>query len=39
MLSTNEKEERPPDDVDYVKRAPLNPKQTKFVYHDDDVWE
>jgi ubiquitin-conjugating enzyme E2 W len=37
MLSTNEKEERPPDDVDYVKRAPLNPKQTKFVYHDDDV--
>ncbi|KAK6458529.1 ubiquitin-conjugating enzyme/RWD-like protein [Scheffersomyces xylosifermentans] len=37
MLDTNEKNERPPDDSSYVKRAPLNPKSTRFVYHDDTV--
>ncbi|ABN67987.2 predicted protein [Scheffersomyces stipitis CBS 6054] len=37
MLNTNDKNERPPDDAAYVKRAPLNPKSTTFIYHDDTV--
>lgn len=37
MLNTNDKAERPPDDDNYVRHAPQNPKDTRFVYHDDDV--
>ncbi|KAK6204253.1 ubiquitin-conjugating enzyme/RWD-like protein [Scheffersomyces amazonensis] len=37
MLNSNDKNERPPDDVNYVKYAPVNPKKTTFVYHDDAV--
>lgn len=37
MLNNNQVAERPPDDVDYTKRAPKNPKNTLFVYHDDTV--
>lgn len=35
MLSSCQKKERPPDDSQYNKK---NPKNTKFSYHDDDVW-
>ncbi|RCK54903.1 Ubiquitin-conjugating enzyme E2 W [Candida viswanathii] len=37
MLNTNDKRERPPDDRSYIRHAPLNPKNSKFVYHDDSV--
>lgn len=37
MLSTNSSNERPPDNANYVSHAPLNPKNTGFVYHDDNV--
>lgn len=37
MLSTNELNERPPDNDQYMKSAPLNPKRSNFVYHDDNV--
>lgn len=37
MLNNNQVAERPPDDADYMKRAPKNPKNTTFVYHDDTV--
>ncbi|KAJ8104154.1 ubiquitin-conjugating enzyme/RWD-like protein [Lipomyces tetrasporus] len=29
--------ERPPDDARYIASAPISPKQTRFVYHDDNV--
>ena len=29
--------ERPPDDTSYIKHAPTNPKNSKFIYHDDNV--
>lgn len=37
MLTTNDKRERPPDDKSYIRHAPLNPKNSRFVYHDDSV--
>ncbi|ODV82480.1 UBC-like protein [Suhomyces tanzawaensis NRRL Y-17324] len=37
LLGTNQVLERPPDNDSYVRHAPLNPKLTKFTYHDDDV--
>ncbi|KAG7664816.1 uncharacterized protein J8A68_001633 [[Candida] subhashii] len=37
MLNTNDKLERPPDNESYIRHAPLNPKRTRFVYHDDNV--
>ncbi|KAK9478845.1 ubiquitin-conjugating enzyme/RWD-like protein [Lipomyces japonicus] len=37
MLAGNNKNERPPDDSRYVANAPFSPKQTRFVYHDDNV--
>ncbi|KAL6449826.1 ube2wa Probable ubiquitin-conjugating enzyme E2 W-A [Candida maltosa Xu316] len=37
MLNTNDRYERPPDDASYIKGAPLNPKNSRFVYHDDSV--
>lgn len=37
MLGSNDRDERPPDDERYIKHAPKNPKQTRFVYHDDTV--
>lgn len=37
MLSTNSVLERPPDDDAYSKSAPINPKSSSFVYHDDGV--
>ncbi|EGW32693.1 uncharacterized protein SPAPADRAFT_60051 [Spathaspora passalidarum NRRL Y-27907] len=37
MLNTNDKLERPPDNDSYIKHAPLDPKRSRFVYHDDNV--
>lgn len=37
MLHSNELAERPPDDTQYTKSAPKDPKRTTFVYHDDNV--
>jgi len=37
MLASCKKKERPPDNDKYVKRAPSDPKKTRFEYHDDDV--
>lgn len=37
MLSTNSLLERPPDDDQYVRLAPRDPKASHFVYHDDSV--
>ncbi|QBM89866.1 ubiquitin-conjugating enzyme E2 W [Metschnikowia aff. pulcherrima] len=37
MLSTNTLAERPPDDARYVRHAPRDPKNGRFVYHDDTV--
>ncbi|KAK9335091.1 ubiquitin-conjugating enzyme/RWD-like protein [Lipomyces starkeyi] len=37
MLAGNDRNERPPDDARYVASAPISPKQTRFVYHDDNV--
>lgn len=37
ILNQNELMERPPDDQQYVSRAPKNPKLSRFVYHDDNV--
>lgn len=36
MLSSATKKDRPKDDARYSKRSG-NPKNTKFVYHDDEV--
>lgn len=38
MLASCKKKERPPDNDRYVRTAPDNPKKTRFVYHDDNVW-
>ncbi|CAO1635713.1 unnamed protein product [Parajaminaea phylloscopi] len=37
MMASCKKKERPPDNDEYVKRAPLSPKDARFVYHDDNV--
>ncbi len=37
MLSSSEKKEAPVDDSSYLKRAPTNPKQSMWVFHDDRV--
>ncbi|KAK7205884.1 ubiquitin-conjugating enzyme/RWD-like protein [Myxozyma melibiosi] len=37
MLAGNDRNERPPDDARYVAHAPISPKNTRFVYHDDTV--
>jgi len=37
MLAANHCVERPPDDAQYVRHAPKDPKQTSFSYHDNDV--
>lgn len=37
FLASNTRSERPPDDSSYCKHAPKNPKDTRFVYHDDTV--
>ncbi|CAO1613521.1 unnamed protein product [Sympodiomycopsis kandeliae] len=37
MLASCKKKERPPDNDRYIKHAPLSPKDTRFVYHDDTV--
>ncbi|KAK9242066.1 ubiquitin-conjugating enzyme/RWD-like protein [Lipomyces tetrasporus] len=37
MLAGNDRNERPPDDARYIASAPISPKQTRFVYHDDNV--
>lgn len=37
MLASCKKKERPKDNDQYVRTAPLSPKQTRFVYHDDAV--
>ncbi|KAI5956624.1 hypothetical protein KGF57_003431 [Candida theae] len=37
MLHSNQLAERPPDDAQYVKGAPRDPKRTNFVYHDDNI--
>ncbi|CAN3359145.1 ubiquitin-conjugating enzyme E2 13 [Diutina catenulata] len=37
MLASNQANERPPDDANYVRHAPKNPKQTSWLYHDDTV--
>lgn len=37
MLSTNTIRTVPPDNDQYVSLAPLDPKKSRFVYHDDDV--
>lgn len=37
MLSSNNKNERPPHDMAYSGSAPRNPKKTLFIYHDDSI--
>lgn len=37
MLVTNKVNERPPDDSRYVQSAPIDPKKSRFVFHDDNV--
>lgn len=37
VLAGNDKNERPPDNNDYVVRAPQNPAKTAFAYHDNSV--
>ncbi len=37
MLASNTKNERPPDNDQYVRHAGTNPKKTNFVFHDDTV--
>lgn len=37
MLASCKKLELPPDNERYVKRAPLSPKDSRFVYDDDTV--
>ncbi|KAH8922919.1 UBC-like protein [Atractiella rhizophila] len=37
MLASCTKQELPPDNDRYVRYAPENPKETRFVYHDDTV--
>lgn len=37
VLAGNDKNERPPDNNQYVSHAPLNPTKAKWDYHDNDV--
>jgi ubiquitin-conjugating enzyme E2 W len=37
MLANNDINQRPPDDDNYVKHAPKDPKLTNWYYHDDNV--
>ncbi|KAK4052403.1 hypothetical protein OIV83_002205 [Microbotryomycetes sp. JL201] len=37
MLASCKEKKLPPDDAKYVRSAPSSAKQTRFVYHDDDV--
>ncbi|KAI3404328.2 hypothetical protein KGF56_002848 [Candida oxycetoniae] len=37
MLDTNDLNERPPDNQQYILRAPQDPKKSRFIYHDDNV--
>ncbi|CAK9439729.1 uncharacterized protein LODBEIA_P38290 [Lodderomyces beijingensis] len=37
MLDTNEVNERPPDNSQYLLHAPDDPKKSRFIYHDDNV--
>lgn len=37
VLSHNDVAERPVDNERYVAHAPVDPKKTTFVYHDDNV--
>ncbi|ODV93351.1 hypothetical protein PACTADRAFT_5137 [Pachysolen tannophilus NRRL Y-2460] len=37
MLCNNDRNERPPDDENYISHAPSNPKKSSFYYHDDNV--
>ncbi|EST09466.1 Ubiquitin-conjugating enzyme, E2 [Kalmanozyma brasiliensis GHG001] len=37
MLASCKQLQRPPDNDSYVKRAPLSPKDSRFVYDDDTV--
>ncbi|XP_055329941.1 ubiquitin-conjugating enzyme E2 W-like [Paramacrobiotus metropolitanus] len=37
MLSSCKEKKRPPDDQFYVRTASLNPKNTRWRYHDDSV--
>ncbi|ODQ83022.1 hypothetical protein BABINDRAFT_5897 [Babjeviella inositovora NRRL Y-12698] len=37
MLCQNKVAERPPDDAQYSKNAPRDPKKSLFEYHDDSV--
>ncbi|KAI5950717.1 hypothetical protein KGF54_003791 [Candida jiufengensis] len=37
MLQRNTTKERPPDDTQYIKHAPIDPKDSNFIYHDDNV--
>lgn len=37
MLASCKQLQRPPDNDAYVKRAPLSPKDSRFVYDDDTV--
>ncbi|CAD6891753.1 unnamed protein product [Tilletia controversa] len=36
MLASSKKLERPPDNSRYIRTAPVSPKDTKWVYHDDN---
>ena len=37
MLVHNTNNSRPPDDERYIKNAPIDPKRSRFVFHDDNV--
>jgi len=37
MLSSCKEKKRPPDDQFYVRTAGMNPKHTRWMYHDDNV--
>ena len=37
MLASCKQLQTPPDNDAYVKRAPLSPKDSRFVYDDDTV--
>ncbi|PWN25662.1 UBC-like protein [Jaminaea rosea] len=37
MLASQKQKERPPDNDRYMKHAPLSPKDSRFVYHDDTI--
>ena len=37
MLTGNTKNERPPDNDDFMRRDPRRPKDIRFVFHDNTV--